>query len=83
MQSGRRIEIEDLQQTNENLGSALKEKSRKLTRTEELYQKIKRKALLEEIEQTASQVVGSNIMAPPSAGNMLVDQHLGPQPVYP
>lgn len=79
----RRIEIEDLQQTNENLGSALKEKSRKLTRTEELYQKIKRKALLEEIEQTASQVVGSNIMAPPSAGNMLVDQHLGPQPVYP
>ncbi|KAH8912881.1 hypothetical protein BR93DRAFT_933808 [Coniochaeta sp. PMI_546] len=46
----KRAEIEDLQQTNENLGSALKEKGRKLTQTEELYQKIKRKAMLEEIE---------------------------------
>jgi E3 ubiquitin-protein ligase CCNP1IP1 len=78
-----RAEIEDLQHTTENLGSALREKGRKLTQTEELYQKIKRKAMLEEIEHTASQVVGSNIEAATSAGATLVDQHLGHQRMYP
>ncbi|OIW32529.1 hypothetical protein CONLIGDRAFT_273406 [Coniochaeta ligniaria NRRL 30616] len=76
-------EIEALQQEIQNLSSALREKSRKLTQTEELYQKIKRKKMLEEIEQSASQIVGSNIEAATGVGTMLADQHSGQQRMYP
>jgi E3 ubiquitin-protein ligase CCNP1IP1 len=78
-----RAEVEDLRQTNEELVSSLREKSRKLAQTQELYEKLKRQALLEEIEHTASQIVGSNIEVATSAGTMLVDQPLGRQHMYP
>lgn len=39
--------------------------------------------MLEEIEHTASQVVGSNIEAANSVGTTLVDQHPGQQRMYP
>lgn len=77
-----RLEIHDSRQTNENLVSSLREKSRKLTQTQELYEKLKRKAMLEEIEHTASQVVGSNVEATVGAGTTLADQHLAQGPVY-
>jgi hypothetical protein len=44
---------------------------------------MKRNATLEQIQHTASQVVGSSVEAATSGGTMLVDQQLGHQHAYP
>lgn len=56
-----KAELDHARQENTNLAMNLKEKSRKLSQTEELYSKIKRQAMLEAIDHTASHVLGHNL----------------------
>lgn len=56
-----------LQRKHSEIAEAYKEKSRLLFRTQELYNKVKRKAELGQLEQAASDAVDSSIRRVPSS----------------
>ncbi|PHH75384.1 hypothetical protein CDD82_4469 [Ophiocordyceps australis] len=58
-------ELESLRRKNEEFAQAYKEKSRKLVQTQELYDKVKRKAEMGHIQQAASEAVDSTFYGPP------------------
>lgn len=80
---GSTAELDEYRQTNANLASKLGQLTRKAAQYQHLYETMKRNATLEQIQHTASQVIGPNIEAATSAGAMPVDQHLGHQYIYP
>jgi E3 ubiquitin-protein ligase CCNP1IP1 len=68
------LDQESLQRKNDELVLALKEKNKKLLRTQELYDKLKRKAMLGQIQDAASDMVSSNIEAAQATGATLAEQ---------
>lgn len=69
-----------LRRRNEELVLLCKEKSRKLLQTQELYDKVKRKAELGQIQRAASDAVDSTLLAGAhAAGVMMADHERGEQ----
>ena len=61
------LDQDSLLRKNEELGQAYKEKNRKLLQTQELYDKLKRKAMLGQMQDAASEAVDSTIQAAAAA----------------
>lgn len=76
-------ELEKMRQKNEEMGQALREKSKKLMQIQELYDKLKRKAMIGELRNAASDAVNSNIEAVAAAGAMSSDNLIQPLPYLP
>ncbi|KAB5576435.1 hypothetical protein GE09DRAFT_1053802 [Coniochaeta sp. 2T2.1] len=76
--------VEEQRQSIDSISSQLRDKSQRLTQTQELYNKIKRQKLLDQIDYTNSQVV-EPVMEPPAngPGPAFVDQRPGQQSMYP
>ncbi|KAB5540404.1 hypothetical protein GE09DRAFT_1137051 [Coniochaeta sp. 2T2.1] len=76
--------VEEQRQSIDNISSQLRDKSQRLTQTQELYNKIKRQKLLDQIDYTNSQIV-EPVMEPPANGPApaFVDQRQGQQSMYP
>jgi E3 ubiquitin-protein ligase CCNP1IP1 len=79
------VDQDGLRRKNEELIQALREKSRKQLRTQELYDKLKRRAMLGEVQTAALDAVDQNIQASVTV-NRFVDrvdnenQNLRPPP---
>lgn len=57
------LDQENLRRKNDELAQAYKEKSRKLSQTQELYDKLKRKAMLGQMQDAAEDAVDSTLQA--------------------
>ncbi|KAH8879466.1 hypothetical protein GQ53DRAFT_738742 [Thozetella sp. PMI_491] len=64
----------NLRRKNDELVQAFKDKNKKLLQTQELYDKLKRKAMLGQMRDAASDVVISSIEAAAASGTTLGDQ---------
>lgn len=62
------LDQENLRRKNDELSQAYKERNRKLLQTQELYDKLKRKALLGHIQDAASDAVDTTLNAGLSSG---------------
>lgn len=62
---------------NEELAQAYKEKNRRLLQTQELHDKLKRKAMLGQMQDAASEAVDSTIQAAATAGPGIGDSTNG------
>lgn len=60
---GLNVEMDAIRQKHDEMGQALREKSKKLMQTQELYDKLKRKSLVGEVQHAASDVVNSSLDA--------------------
>jgi len=69
-----------MRQKNDEIGQALREKNKKLMQTQELYDKLKRKAMVGEMQHAASDAVNSNIEAATGVGTGFSDHFT--QPLY-
>jgi E3 ubiquitin-protein ligase CCNP1IP1 len=67
------IDQKKLSRKNEELTQALREKRRKLLQTQELYDKLKRRAMLGQVQDAASDAVDDTIQAS-STANRFVDR---------
>lgn len=67
------LDQETLRRKNEELSSAYKEKNRKLLQMQELYDKLKRKAMLGHIQDAASDAVNTTL----HIGTTMAAHHLG------
>jgi E3 ubiquitin-protein ligase CCNP1IP1 len=67
------VDQDSLRRKNEELIQALREKSRKHLQTQELYDKLKRRAMLGQVQNAASDAVEQNIQASVTASRF-VDQ---------
>lgn len=68
------LDQEGLQKKNEELSHAFKEKSRKLLQTQELYDKLKRKAMMGQMQDAAEDAVDLSLRAAaPAAGGEDMD----------
>ena len=65
--AGLSLDQDTLIRKNEELAQAFKEKSRKLLQTQELYDKLKRKAMLGQMQDAASEAIDSTIQAATAA----------------
>lgn len=68
------LDQEMLQRKNEELSLAYKEKNRKLLQTSELYDKLKRKAMLGHIQDAASEAVDTTLHAGLALGSHPMDR---------
>ncbi|KAI1205886.1 uncharacterized protein F4807DRAFT_464348 [Annulohypoxylon truncatum] len=64
--TGMRMEQDSLRRKNEELTQAYKEKSRKLLQIQELYDKLKRKAMLGQIQDAAEDAIDSTLHGSPA-----------------
>lgn len=71
--TGLQVDQDNLRRKNEELTQALREKSRKLLQTQELYDKLKRRALLGQVQDAAHDAVDDTIQASATA-NRFVDR---------
>lgn len=76
------LDHESLRRKNEELTQAYKEKNRKLLQTQELYDKLKRKAMLGHIQDAASDAVdttlqGTSSYAPQQADRGVYEHQIG------
>jgi E3 ubiquitin-protein ligase CCNP1IP1 len=72
-----------LRRKNEELGQSLRDKNRKLLQTQELYDKMKRRGMLDQVQNAASNAVDDTIQATVAGGgsaNSDDGRHLRPQP---
>ncbi|KAG4429437.1 hypothetical protein IFR05_015078 [Cadophora sp. M221] len=80
---GLQVEQSNLQRKNEEITIALREKTRKNLQTQELYDKLKRRAMLGQVQDAASNEVDNTIQAS-AAANHFVDkvgnQNMRPPP---
>jgi E3 ubiquitin-protein ligase CCNP1IP1 len=67
------VDQDNLRRRNEELTQVLREKSRKLLQTQELYDKLKRRAMLGQVQDAASDAVDDSIQASTTA-NRFVDR---------
>ncbi|KAG0652849.1 RING-type E3 ubiquitin transferase CCNB1IP1 [Hyphodiscus hymeniophilus] len=65
--SGLQVDQENLRRKNDELSQALREKSRKLLQTQELYDKLKRRALLGQVQDAAHDAVDDTLQASTTA----------------
>jgi hypothetical protein len=79
------LDYKNLRQKNEELGQSLREKARKHAQTQELYDKLKRRAMLGQVQNAASEAVDHTIQASVTAdgfvdrvGNMNQPQYRSP-----
>lgn len=79
--AGLTIDLDKMRHKNEEVGQALREKNKKLMQTQELYDKLKRKAMIGEMQDAASDAVNSNIEAAAAAVVMHSD-HLTQPGLY-
>ena len=63
--TGMQADQDNLKRKNEELTQVLREKSRKLLQTQELYDKLKRRAMLGQVQDAASDAVDETIQASP------------------
>lgn len=68
------LEHDSLRRKNEELAQAYKEKNRKLLQTQELYDKLKRKAMLGHIQDAASDAVDTTLQETSSYAAQQVDR---------
>ena len=61
--TGMQADQDNLKRKNEELTQVLREKSRKLLQTQELYDKLKRRAMLGQVQDAASDAVDETIQA--------------------
>ena len=61
--TGMQTDQENLKRKNEELTQVLREKSRKLLQTQELYDRLKRRAMLGQVQDAASDAVDDTIQA--------------------
>ena len=71
--AGLQVDQDNLRRKNEELSQALRDKSRKLLQTQELYDKLKRRALLGQVQDAAQDAVDDTIQASTTA-NRFVDR---------
>ncbi|CZR63206.1 related to lactose regulatory protein [Phialocephala subalpina] len=72
------VDQDTLRRRNEELNQAFREKSRKQMQTQELYDKLKRKAMLSQVQEAALDAVDHTVQAS-AIGNRFVDR-VGNQP---
>ena len=81
------IDHDSLRRKNEELAQAYKEKNRKLLQTQELYDKLKRKAMLGHIQDAASDAVDTTLYGASSYAAQQADrgvyEHLIGTPLRP
>jgi E3 ubiquitin-protein ligase CCNP1IP1 len=65
--TGMQADQDNLKRKNEELTQVLREKSRKLLQTQELYDKLKRRAMLGQVQDAASDAVDDTIEASTTA----------------
>ena len=65
--TGMQTDQENLKRKNEELTQVLREKSRKLLQTQELYDRLKRRAMLGQVQDAASDAVDDTIQASATA----------------
>jgi E3 ubiquitin-protein ligase CCNP1IP1 len=82
------VDLDGLRRKNEELIQALREKNRKQLQTQELYDKLKRRAMLGQVQNAALDAVDQNIQASVTA-NRFVDRvdnqnqnHRPPPPLF-
>lgn len=75
------LDQEALRRKNDELSFAYKEKNRKLLQTQELYDKLKRKAMLGHIQEAACDAVDTTLHGGPALGSHSLD-HAENQPHY-
>lgn len=68
------VDQDNLRRKNEELTQAYKEKNRKLLQTQELYDKLKRKAMLGQIQDAASDAVDTTLQNAAASGTSYADQ---------
>jgi hypothetical protein len=68
----------NLQRKNEEIAAVIKEKNKRLLRTQELYDKLKRRTMLGQIQEAASDVVRTNIDVANATGTTLTKQFSRP-----
>jgi E3 ubiquitin-protein ligase CCNP1IP1 len=73
LRTGLQVDQDNLRRKNEELSQALRDKSRKLLQTQELYDKLKRRALLGQVQDAAHDAVDDTIHAS-SVANRFVDR---------
>ena len=71
--AGLQVDQDSLRRKNEELSHALRDKSHKLMKTQELYDKLKRRALLDQVQDAAHDAVDDSIHAS-SVANRFVDR---------
>jgi E3 ubiquitin-protein ligase CCNP1IP1 len=77
---------ENLRQRNEELGQELREKNRKHKQTQELYDKLKHRDMLDQVQNAASDAIDHSIQASTAGHRFLEGPNLGrPQhlPLFP
>lgn len=67
------LDQDDLKRKNDELTQAYKEKNRKLLQTQELYDKVKRKAMLGQIQDAASDAVDTTLQVGANMGTHKTD----------
>lgn len=65
--TGTQVDQDNLRRKNEELTQVLREKSRKLLQTQELYDKLKRRAMLGQVQSAAHDAVDDTIQASTTA----------------
>jgi E3 ubiquitin-protein ligase CCNP1IP1 len=70
------VDQDSLRRKNEELAQAFREKSRKHLQTQELYDKLKRRAMLGQVQNAASDAVDHTIQAS-AASNRFMDPEAG------
>ena len=73
LRQGMQVDQDNLRRKSEELAQTLREKSRKLLQTQELYDKLKRRAMLGQVQDAALGVVDDTIQASSNA-NRFVDR---------
>jgi len=76
------LDKDSLTRKNDELAQAYKEKSRKLLQTQELYDKLKRKAMLGQIQDAATDAADSQVLGVDPAGVNVVHPSQ-PRVMYP
>ncbi len=77
------VDQDSLSRKNEELIQALREKSRKHLQTQELYDKLKRRAMLGQVQSAASDAVDQNIQASVTASRFADNQTQNHRPPPP
>ncbi|KAI1103906.1 hypothetical protein F4804DRAFT_308854 [Jackrogersella minutella] len=77
--TGMRMDQDSLHRKNEELTHAYKEKNRKLLQIQELYDKLKRKAMLGQIQDAAEDAIDSTLYRSPQGASQFENGSLGSQ----
>ncbi|KAI1280058.1 hypothetical protein F5Y07DRAFT_387274 [Xylaria sp. FL0933] len=70
------LDRDELRKKHDELLQTCKEKNRKLLQTQELYDKLKRKAMLGQVQDAAEDAVESSLQVPPVNSNMPESQEI-------